>query len=201
MIVLRAWGMALALVLSGALAAWAQFPPPPNPSANPFPPPPVPGSAAPAQSSPFPPPGAVAAPQASPFPPQGPAAPAGKNPCEAFMPIRAAAEKDAAAIQAAGKRKAPREELCPLFRKFALAESKMVKFLQTHQTTCRVPADAVKQARVNHNQTIKIRNQVCSAGPAPAAPRLSDAFGGPTLPGTRPGRGTFDTLTGNPFKQ
>jgi hypothetical protein len=199
MILLRAWGMALLLVLAGAPAAWAQFPPPPNPSANPFPPPP--GAAPPAQSSPFPAPGAAAAPPASPFPPTGPAAPAGKNPCEDFMPIRAVAEKEAAAIQAAGKRKAPREELCPLFRKFALAESKMVKFLQTHQKTCGVPADAVKQAGLNHSQTIKIRNQVCSAGPAPAAPRLSDAFGGPTLPGTRPGRGTFDTLTGNPFNR
>lgn len=188
----RALAIVSVLVLAGMPAALAQFPPPPNPSANPFPP--APG--APAQPA-----RPLASQPASPFPVPGQAAPTGRNPCEAFLPLRAAAEKDAQAIQAAGKRKAPREEVCPLFKWFAATEAKMVKFLKDHQSQCGVPANAVKQAGLNHNKTIQIRNQVCAAGPAPSAPRLSDAFSTPLGPGARPDRGTFDTLTGNPLRQ
>ncbi len=186
MILARVMVVASALVLTGAATALAQFPPPPNPNASAFPPPPGPGGPAP-QASPFPVPGQQ---------PQGP------NPCEAFLPIRAQAEKDATAIKTASERKAAREEVCPLFKRFAVSEAKMVKFLKDNQTKCGVPPEAVKQAGLNHNKTVQIRNQVCSAGPAAAAPRLSDAFGGPLLPstGTTPNRGTFDTLTGNPLR-
>jgi hypothetical protein len=187
MILPRALALASVLALTGVSVALAQFPPPPNPSASAFPPPPGPGGPAPPASS-FPAPG-----QQQP--------PAGGNPCEAFLPIRAAAEKDAHAIQAASKRKAAREEVCPLFKKFATSEAKMVKFLKDNQTRCQVPAEAVKTVTANHAKTIQIRNQVCSAGPAPATPRLSDAFGGPLVPANRPDRGTFDTLTGNPLRQ
>ncbi len=181
-------GLALAsvLVLAGLSAALAQFPPPPNPSASQFPPPPAPG--APARP-------------ASPFPMPGQQPPPGANPCEAFLPIRAAAEKDAQAIQAATKRKATREEVCPLFKRFAASEAKMVKFLKDNQARCGVPPDAVKQSGLNHNKTVQVRNQVCAAGPGPAVPRLSDAFGAPLIPETRPDRGTFDTLTGNPLRK
>jgi hypothetical protein len=190
----RAIALASMLVLAGLSAALAQFPPPPNPNASPFPPPP-------GQSSPFPSPQAPgAAPPSSPFPAPG-QQPLAQNPCEAFMPIRATAEKDAAAIKSASDRKASREEVCPLFKRFATSEAKMVKFLKDNQSRCGVPADAVKQAGLNHNKTVQIRNAVCSTGPAPAAPRLGDAFSTPPMPDTRPGRGTFDTLTGNPLQR
>ena len=207
---------AASIVLVAASVAMAQFPPPPNPSGSPFPPPAGPSgspfpppsspSAAPARSNPFPSPQAPAArpaaqqPSASPFPMPGQQKQA--NPCEAFFPLRAAAEKDAGAIKAASARKASREEVCPLFRRFAASEAKMVKFLKDNQARCGVPPEAVKQSGANHAKTLQVRNQVCSAGPAPAAPRLSDAFSTPLTasPSAAPNRGTFDTLTGNPLR-
>ena len=86
------------------------------------------------------------------------------------------------------------------FKKFAASESKMTKFLETHQTACGVPPDAIKQVKAQHARTLQIRKQVCAAAPAPRGPSLSDALGGPILPDAapnKPGRGTFDTLTGN----
>ncbi len=201
----RAITAASLLLVAGLSTALAQFPPPPNPSASPFPAPQAPGARPPPAPSGFPAPqapGARPAPSSSPFPMPG-QQPQASNPCEAFLPLRASAEKDAGAIKAASERKVPREQLCGLFKRFAASEARMVKFLKDNQQRCSVPPDAIKQSGLNHNQTLKIRNQVCSAGPAVAAPRLSDAFGGPLVPNTTtaPNRGTFDTLTGNPLRQ
>jgi hypothetical protein len=134
------------------------------------------------------------------FPPQQ------QPPCmNEFMPLRNEAEKRGLAIQAAAKRKAPREEVCTLFKRFAEAEAKYVKYAETNATWCAIPADAVKQMQTNHKQTLNIRGRVCAAAAAPAAPRgpsLGEALGTATVPDgtrTRGGRGTFDTLTGNPI--
>jgi len=192
--------LALALVAPAA----AQFPPPPGQSpsqASPFPPPPGQGGN---QASPFPPAGQAPR-QASPFPPPGGGFPAaGRNVCDTFPAIRDDAEKRANAIRAAGERKAAREEVCPLFKSFVAAEAKMVKFLEVHQAACNVPPDAVKQVKVNHSRTVQMSKQVCSAGGGgggPRPPSLSDAFSGPAIPSEppKPGRGTFDTLTGSPL--
>lgn len=121
-----------------------------------------------------------------------------------FMPLRAEAEKRGMAIQAATKRKAAREEVCTLFKRFAEAEAKYVKYAETNANWCGIPADAVNQMKTNHGQTLRIRSQVCSvaAAPRPRGPTLGDALGTtPVTPSTtRTGRGTFDTLTGgNPL--
>ncbi len=123
--------------------------------------------------------------------------------CEQFPAIRAQAEKDASGIKAASDRKAPREDVCAAFNKFAGSEAKMVKFLETNQKPCGVPPDAIKQVKSSHARTQQIRKQVCAAGPAPRAPSLSDALGGPILSDEppKPGRGTFDTLTGSPLSR
>jgi hypothetical protein len=120
--------------------------------------------------------------------------------CLQFPPIQEQAQKDGGAIQAASERKAAREEICALFNRFVVSEAKMVRFLETHRTTCGVPPDAIKHVRGQHAKSQQIRKQVCSAGPA-AGPSLSDALGGPALPdeAPKPGRGTFDTLTGSPL--
>jgi hypothetical protein len=120
--------------------------------------------------------------------------------CDQFLPIRAQAEKDGTAIKAAGDRKAPREEVCVLFTKFVASESKMMKFLETHRAACGVPPDAIKHVKGQHAKSQQLRKQICSAGPA-QGPSLSDALGGPALPDAtpKPGRGTFDTLTGSPL--
>ncbi|MBN8966528.1 MAG: hypothetical protein J0H89_14430, partial [Rhizobiales bacterium] len=95
------------------------------------------------------------------------------------------------------------EQVCPLFKTFAAREAKMLNFLDKNRTLCGVPPNIIKQLKGSHANTIRIRNQVCSAAPAgPAAvPTLSDALGGPLIAddesAKKPGRGTFDTLTGN----
>ena len=151
-------------------------------------------------------------PQSGSFSP-GPPRPAGAPPpgaqpppvCLQFQPIRDQAEKDGTAIKTASDRKASREEICALFNKFVASESKMVNFLVANSKVCGVPPDAIKHVRGQHAKSQQIRKQVCSAGGggggAPAAPSLSDALGGPALPDEKPkpGRGTFDTLTGSPL--
>jgi hypothetical protein len=124
--------------------------------------------------------------------------------CLTFPSIREDVEKGAAGIRAAGERKAAREEVCPLFKSFAVKEAKLVKFLETNQRLCGVPPNVITQVKQNHAKTIQIRNTVCSAAPAAAGPSLSDALGGPIIAddtSTRSGRGVFDTLTGNALQR
>jgi hypothetical protein len=122
-----------------------------------------------------------------------------------FMPLRNAAEKNGKAIQAASKRKAPATEICALFKRFAVSEEKYIKYAEVNATWCGIPAEAVKQMQANHAQTLKIRTRVCSVAAAPPRPRgptLGDALGTTPIPDantTRTGRGTYDTLTGNPL--
>jgi hypothetical protein len=124
-----------------------------------------------------------------------------------FMPLRQEAEKRAGLIRDAAERKSPREEVCKLFGSFAISESKLIKFLETHQASCGIPPDAVKQMKTNHDRTLKTRRQVCSASASnaapPAQPGLSDALGVtrvPTPDSISKGRGTWDTLSGNPIR-
>jgi len=123
-----------------------------------------------------------------------------------FPALREDVEKGAAVIKAASARKASREEVCPIFKSFAVKEAKMVTFLETNQKVCGVPPNVITQVKSNHAQTLRIRDTVCSAAPAgPAAPTLSDALGGPIIADDQsaklPGRGTFDTLTGNALQR
>ena len=124
-----------------------------------------------------------------------------------FPALREDVEKGAAGIKAASARKASREEVCPMFKSFALKEAKMVTFLETNQKLCSVPPNIITQVKTNHAATIRIRNAVCSAAPAgpSAVPTLSDALGGPIIADDQsaklPGRGTFDTLTGNALQK
>jgi hypothetical protein len=181
------------LPMPGQAAPAGQFPPVAGqPSA--FPPPPGQSSAFPAPPGQFGPPSG----QASPFPPAS-----GQSVCATFPAIREEAEAGAKLIKAAADRKATPEQVCPLFKSFAAKEARMLKFLETNRALCGVPAQAINQVKSNHSNTLRIRNQVCNpraAGPPPG-PTLSDAIGGPIIAddtsANKPGRGTFDTLTGN----
>jgi hypothetical protein len=136
-------------------------------------------------------------------------APPGQPPCfNDFMPLRQDAEKRAGAIQAAAKRKAPREEICKLFKNFAEAEIKVVKFVSTNQQQCGIPPQAIEQMKTNHTKTVQTRDKICSGeggptlggAPRPSGPGLSEALGTSRLitPNTAAGRsGAFETLTGN----
>ena len=123
-----------------------------------------------------------------------------------FPALREDVEKGAAVIKAASARKASREEVCPIFKSYAVKEAKMITFLETNQKLCGVPPNVIPQMKNNHATTIRIRNTVCSTAPGPgAAPTLSDALGGPIIADDQsaklPGRGTFDTLTGNALQK
>jgi hypothetical protein len=124
-----------------------------------------------------------------------------------FPALREDVEKHGALIKAASARKASREEVCPIFKTFAAKEGKMLTFLETNQKLCGVPPKIIAQIKVNHAGTLRIRDNVCNGGaPAgPAAPSLSDALGGPIIADDQsaklPGRGTFDTLTGNALQR
>jgi len=164
---------------------------------------------------PAPPPGAAGAPQ---FPGQGAAPPPGMSggppgggqepPCfRDFLPLREAAEKRAGAIKNAAEHKAPREQICQLFKDFAVAEGKVIKFVTDNQVACQIPPQAIGQMKANHDRTVKTKENVCGngpmgAGPAgpPPGPRLSDELGvrgvAEPSPSAR-GHGTFDTLTGS----
>src|SRR6185436_13405812 len=183
----RHWTLACAcaLVLAGLAPAAAQFLPAPGQSTPPGQFPPAAGQ------SPFPPPPA-------------------NSVCMQFPPIRQAAEEGAAALRNAGQRKAPREEVCGLFKSFVVKEARLIKFLVDHKTACGVPDQAIAGAKSNHAKTQQLTKTICSGGgsggngPAPG-PTLSDALGGPIIAddtsAKQPGTGTFNTLTGNPLSR
>jgi hypothetical protein len=123
--------------------------------------------------------------------------------CVEFPRLRDEAQKKAGTVEAIGKRKGDRKEMCAAVTNFFNAEAAVVKFLDTNKTSCGVPEQALAQAKMIHTNTLKFRDQVCAEGPKPKAPTLSDAIATPSLDtekntSTKRG-GTFDTLTGNPL--
>lgn len=119
-----------------------------------------------------------------------------------FVKLRDDAQKKAQAVQAGGKNHIDRKEMCALITRFATAETQVVKFLVDNKTWCGIPDEAIATSKTNHAATLKFRDTVCAEGPKPKAPSLSEAIGMPTLDtekNTKTGRGTFDTLTGNPL--
>jgi hypothetical protein len=198
-----AMGLALAAGVTQSHGALAQspFPPPPKQSqlpadsSSPFP--------APPQQSTFP-----SAPQQSVFPsgPMQGGPPMGGPPppgvCANFPKLRDEAKARAEAVSVVGKRKGDRKEMCAAVQTFTAAEEKVVKFLDDNKSACGVPDQAITQARAMHANTVKFRDTVCAEGPKAKVPTLSDAIGTPSLDtgkNTRTGRGTLDTLTGNPL--
>lgn len=127
--------------------------------------------------------------------------------CQQLLAAREEVGKHGQALQTAGQKKAPPEELCKLFKAFLAAESKMIKSLQDNSAACGVPPDVLKQVKDGHGKASDVGKKVCDVaaqGPRPAAPSLSDALGAtPTVPdpssATKKGASTFDTLTGSPL--
>jgi hypothetical protein len=137
-----------------------------------------------------------------PAPPGG--APPGNVQCNDFVNLTAEAQKRSALVSAAMKAKPPdRKELCTLMTSFVAAETNVVKFLVNNKTWCGVPDQVITVSKANHEKSMKFRTLACSEeGPRPKAPSLSDAIKTPSLDtakNTKTGRGTFDTLTGNPL--
>jgi hypothetical protein len=209
-----AMGLALAagVALSHGALAQSPFPPAPQQS-SPFPPPPQQSQLPADSTSPFPAPPRQStfpgAPQQSVFPqggqpmggpPMGGPPPSGI--CASFPKLRDEAKARAEAVSAVGKRKGERKEMCAAVQTFTAAEEKVVKFLDDNKSACGVPPQAITQAKAMHANTVKFRDTVCAEGPKPKVPTLSDAIGTTPLDtstNTKTGRGTLDTLTGNPL--
>jgi hypothetical protein len=142
-------------------------------------------------------------------PPAGmPGGPAG-NPqaqCAQFPELSAVAKKKADAVQAAINAKVDRKQVCALMTTFVAAETNVIKFLEDNKTMCGVPDQAITMSKANHEKTLKFRTMACSTDAAPQQrpPTLSDAIKTPSVDSatnTKTGRGTFDTLTGNPLSR
>lgn len=125
-----------------------------------------------------------------------------------IMPMREALEKQGKALQAAADRKADRSEICSRIRTYAATEAKFVKYLETNQSWCGIPPEAVKQVKANYGNTLKMRSQACAPAaqaPVQRGPGLSEALGTVRRPapatGASSGVGTYNTLTGNPFNR
>ena len=124
--------------------------------------------------------------------------------CQQLLSYRDETAKHGQALQAAGKRKAPADEICKLFKAFVAAETKFVNALEENSGPCHVPDDAIKQVRLGHSKASETAKNICEAaarGPQPTGPSLSDALGStPTVPDATTSRGgTFDTLMGSPL--
>lgn len=134
----------------------------------------------------------------------GPPPAPGAAQCQNFVTLSAEAKKRADAVQAAINAKVDRKQVCVLMTNFVSAEGNVIKFLEENKTWCGVPDDAIKMSKMNHEKSLKFRTVACSADTAPTAkvPTLSDAIKMPSVDSatnTKTGRGTFDTLTGNPL--
>jgi len=142
------------------------------------------------------------------LPPGAPGAAGAQSPqatnCNDFQAIAAEAQKRGSAVGAAIKAKVDRKQLCTLMTTFVAAEGNALKFLQDNRVWCGVPDQVITVSKANHEKSLKFRTAACSEdGPRPKAPSLSDAIKEPsgvdTEKNTKTGRGTFDTLTGNPL--
>jgi hypothetical protein len=211
--------MLIALTLTGLDAttggASAQNAPPPAPwpaapaqgaaAAAPWPSAPTqpaqqPGAPWPSASA-----GAPAAAGAGGWPQATPMRPPGSVDCNAFAGISENAHKKAEAVQAAMKAKADRKLICTLMTTFLAAEGSALKFLVDNKTACGVPEQAITNSKTNHAKSTQFREMACSEnGPHPKTPTLSDAIKTPTVDSasnTKTGRGTLDTLMGNPLSR
>lgn len=123
------------------------------------------------------------------------------------MPMRAAVEKDGAAVKAAIDKKTDRSEICNSLKKFTASEAKFIKYMEENQSWCGIPPEFIGQLKKNHGHSVKLRGQACASGPAsaqarpqiPQGPGLSEALGtsrAASGAAPRTGTGTFDTLTG-----
>ena len=123
--------------------------------------------------------------------------------CNDFIRLRNEAQQRALALRkATTSHKADRKEVCTLITRFSAAEENVLKFLVKNQTWCGIPEVAIKGAKTNHEQTLKFRKMACAEAPKPKEPTLSDLIGQPSVDtgsNTHTGRGTLDSLSGNPL--
>ncbi len=138
------------------------------------------------------------------------APPQEKPPCfDQFMPLRQEVDKRFTAAKSGLDRKASPAELCRLLTRFTEAENAMIKYVEQNAVWCSFPPSAVQNMKAGQSQSAEYRKQACTAASQvqqqqqrpPPGPSLSDAFSNP-VPSestTSTGRGTLDSLGGNPL--
>ena len=122
-----------------------------------------------------------------------------------FLPLREDAEKRGKLIKAAGERHAPPAEACKLIEGFSQAESKMIKYVETHAAKCGIPSQIADQLKTGHKNTETMQKKVCQVAEqqqkGPAGPSLSEILGSsaalPEVTAEKKRGSTFDTLNGN----
>ena len=122
-----------------------------------------------------------------------------------FVPLREEAEKRGKLIKAASDRHAPPDEACKLIGNFGQAETKMIKYVESHAAKCGIPPQIPEQLKNGHKNTENLLKKVCAAAQqaqrGPAGPSLSEVLGSsaalPEATPTKKGGSTFDTLNGN----
>jgi hypothetical protein len=124
--------------------------------------------------------------------------------CNSFVKFRDDAQQKALAVRTAVQNKVERKDICTAVQRYYAAETIVVKFLEDNKTWCGIPEQAIKAAKDNHEHTLKFRTAACTEAPAakPRTPTLSDAIGTPSVDtgaNTKTGRGTLDSLNGNPL--
>ncbi len=124
--------------------------------------------------------------------------------CNSFVKLKNDAEERAIAVRTAIQHKAERKDICAAVQRFYAAEGTVLKFLEDNKTWCGIPEQAITVAKSNHERTVKFRTAACTEAPAakPRPPSLSDAIGTPSVDtgnNTKTGRGTLDSLNGNPL--
>ena len=125
--------------------------------------------------------------------------------CNAFVQLRSDAEQKALAVRASIERKAERKEICAAVQRFYAAEGSGGEIPRRQQDAgAGFPNRPIKAAKENHERTLKFRTAACTEAPVakPRVPTLSDAIGTPSVDtgnNTKTGRGTLDSLNGNPL--
>ena len=97
--------------------------------------------------------------------------------------------------------------MCRLLTQFNDAEGKMIKYIEQKGLACGFPPEALANIKQGFAKSTGYKKQACDAAanpqraPRAAEPTLSDAFAPPPVSGsnTRTGRGTLDSLSGNPL--
>jgi hypothetical protein len=185
---------AMAMAVAHVTAAQAQ---------SPFPDPRQPAS----QASPFPDPNQTVVPfgqQARPQPQQQEMPACIKQ----FISMRENLDKRFEETRKVMEKKPTASEACNVLTKFTQTEIALIKFVEKQGSNCPFPPELLGTIKASNEKTTGYRQKACAAAKAEqqapvrhTQPTLSDAFGPPVVSGdsTRTGRGTLDTLNGNPL--
>jgi hypothetical protein len=170
---------------------------------------PFPPAGGQSQASPFPPAGTQALPQIGmPGRQQQPQQQEMPQCIKDFLSLREEVDKRFTVVKAMMEKKPTAIEACNGLTRFTQAETTLIKFAEKNASNCPFPAGLIDNIKASHVKSEDYKSKACTAAaqqqqrPARAAePTLSDALSPPPLTKdtTSTGRGTLDSLSGNPL--